>query len=362
MDARNEFFVQGADGRKFKMVIRGDLGKLSVGKIRRYLGSYGVSDTQLLYFNGMPIQDDAVGKDFGLYNNAVLQLVSPTHSTDAEAVREGLVGKANDLPSAMMRENRNNTPPSAMSTESREELSQNASLRPQTAAVSSYVDPESDFGIRSQLRSGFANTYNSSNNTNVNEQKSSGLAAALEVENLQLRDEVHRLRQELADMRGSGKGRDSSGGGGGGVRRQSSPSADLLYSAKANLQELGEELGIPLQFDMNLTSVIGTDERHMVLVTFDHATERLYVYSTLLTQLPEDAAVRVKLYELLLEGSLLGREVCGGGIGMSLQNGIVMLSTTIPLRHCSSSALKETMPSFVETVERWRALINELLE
>ncbi|RNF26888.1 uncharacterized protein Tco025E_00851 [Trypanosoma conorhini] len=247
--------------------------------------------------------------------------------------------------------------PSAVSAELRECHSQAPSSRVLAAAATRHVDPATASEARSQTNAASTVALSSNNNSkhNGNDGGTAPLGVALEVENLRLRDEVQRLRQELSELRERQKS-DATG-----VRPEPAI-VDLLQNAKANLKELGKELGVPLQFDMNLTCVIGTDERQTVLVTFDPATERLYVYSTLLTQLPEDAAVRVKMYELLLEGSLLGREVCGGGIGMSLQNGIVLLSTTIPLRYCSSLALKDTMPSFVETLGRWRSLINELLE
>lgn len=49
-----------------------------------------------------------------------------------------------------------------------------------------------------------------------------------------------------------------------------------------------------------------------VLITFDPETHRLHVYGTLLTYFPEDPAVRLALYERLLDGALLGKDMCGG--------------------------------------------------
>ncbi|EKF32649.1 hypothetical protein MOQ_003496 [Trypanosoma cruzi marinkellei] len=353
MDEKQAFFVQSADGRKFKMVIRGDLGKLSVGKIRRYLKSYGIPDGQLLLHDGVVLEDNAVGGDFGLQNNSMLQLVSPRCGTVATEV---LSKPTNDPIPHVLGEKRGSSRHRATSADTRAHHSERPSSHVPTTTTVSHVDPSSMSDSPSQTN--VASTAALGSNTNTkNNGKNIGSSpnAKLEVENSRLRDEVHRLHQELSELRGRQKSAE------GGVRT-GPVLVDLLQNAKSNLQELSEELGVPLQFDMNLTCVIGTDERHTVLVTFDHATERLYVYSTLLTQLPVDAAVRVKLYELLLEGSLLGREVCGGGIGMSLQSGIVLLSTSIPLRNCSTSALKDIIPSFVETLGRWRSLINELLD
>ncbi|RNF05942.1 hypothetical protein TraAM80_04278 [Trypanosoma rangeli] len=353
MEDKQAFFVQSADGRKFKMVIRGDLGKLSVGKIRRYLKSYGVPDGQLLLHDGVALEDDAVGNDFGLRNNVILQLVSPHRCAMMGGVRSE---RASDVPPHFMGGETASSAPSAISAEIRECHSQTASSRVLATAATSHIDPGGIPEVFSQTNAASA-AVSSSNNNSKNHGNNTGTALDMvpDVEKLRLREEVQRLRQEVSELRERQKSSATS-------VRPEPVSVDILRTARSNLQQLGEDLGVPLQFDMNLTCVIGTDERHTVLVTFDPATERLYVYSTLLTQLPEDTAVRVKMYELLLEGSLLGREVCGGGIGMSLQNGIVILSTTIPLRYCSSLALREIMPAFVETLGRWRSLINELLE
>ncbi|ORC90322.1 uncharacterized protein TM35_000081200 [Trypanosoma theileri] len=361
MDDKQVFFVQGTDGRKFKIVIRGDLGKLSVGKIRRCLKSYGVPDGQLLLFNNLVLQDDAVGADFGLCNNAMLHLAL-SHDDEMGEEESGVNERTSDVPVQAMRDgNRSGTSPPSTLVDSKDGNSHFGSLRERGSSFTTHVDPENSFDVRPTVQSSTAALFG---NKTSNIMDSSGTNTALEVENLQLREEVQRLRRELTEVRDQQKtrgGRGSTSNNSFG-KRQESPNTDLLQSAKANLQELGDELGLSLQFDMNLTCVVGTDDRHTVLITFDHATERLYIYSTLLTQLPDEPAVRIKLYELLLEGSLLGREVCGGGIGMSLQNDIVLLSSTIPLRYCSSSALKDIMPVFVETLERWRSLVNELVE
>lgn len=342
MDDKKAFYVQNSDGRKFKLLIRGNLGKLSVGKIRRYLKSYGVPEDHVLVHNGMVLEDSDVGDTFGLQNNAVLRLISPRRD------KAGMDAWGRNAADSSSQPARNE--------------GAGAATRTPTAALTNHVDPENIPGVCPMTSSGSVSALPNNNNNNRNSEGSSGNtnagvgpSVALEVENQQLREEVRRLRQELLESQEGSKQRVS-------ISRQNPASIDLLQNAKANLLELGEELGVLLQFDMNLTCVVGTDENLTVLVTLDQATERLYVYSTLLTQLPEEVAVRVRLYELLLEGSLLGREVCGGGIGASFQNSIVLLSTSIPLRHCSSSALKDIMPSFVETLARWRSLINELLE
>lgn len=84
-------------------------------------------------------------------------------------------------------------------------------------------------------------------------------------------------------------------------------------------------------------------------------------YAAVLTEIPPPCPFREKMYEVILEGSLLGRETCGGGIGVSLQNSIVVLSTSLPMGLVQRSALQTTMPCFVETLKRWRTLLKELV-
>ena len=166
--------------------------------------------------------------------------------------------------------------------------------------------------------------------------------ASLEDENSRLRRDLETLKFEL-DRKKPGP-----------------PSESLLLNAKSNLHELGKELGLHLSLDQNLTCVVGSDERNTILVTFDAATERLYVYSTILSFIPEDAQTRLKLFETLLDGALLGRDMSGGGCGLSLQSGIIMMSTSIQLGHCDQYALKNTVPGFVEALVRWRNVAAEI--
>ena len=76
-----------------------------------------------------------------------------------------------------------------------------------------------------------------------------------------------------------------------------------------------------------------------MLITFDDATERLYVYATLLSHIPADAVARSRLLEVLMEGAMLGREMAGGGVGMSLRSDMVyaiLVDRHAPRRHWRS--------------------------
>lgn len=138
---------------------------------------------------------------------------------------------------------------------------------------------------------------------------------------------------------------------------------DAHDNAMKNLIYLGKEFGLkdPLVFDNNNTCVIGVDGEDTLLVTFDAATERLYMYSTLLRRIPKDPNIRLQLYDFLMEGALLGREMCGGGVGASIKNDFVILSTSIYLPTSLSTTLGILAPNFLMTVNRWRERLQEFL-
>eukprot|EP00388_Colpodella_angusta_P037689 GDKK01042271.1.p1 GENE.GDKK01042271.1~~GDKK01042271.1.p1 ORF type:complete len:206 (-),score=15.37 GDKK01042271.1:93-710(-) len=165
----------------------------------------------------------------------------------------------------------------------------------------------------------------------------------LENENDQLRRQVEQLKLELLRK-----------------RQEHPPGDDLMANAKANLLELSKDLGIHLSFDQNLTCVIGNDERNTILITYDAATERLYLYSAVLTVLPRSEAAKLRLYEALLDGAMLGRDMAGGGIGMSSQNNIVMMSTSLSLRNSSQYTLRDIAPAFLDALNRWRSVAAEI--
>jgi hypothetical protein len=334
MDEKQAFYVESTDGRKFKMVIRGDLGKLSVAKIRRYLKSYGVPDSQEILAGSLVLQDDMLGEHFGLQNEGVLHLrdpVPPPHSTvpatslGATPSAAATAGAApvyskglsyGDQSQAYHPQHQSRTESSSPKALSGPGLHGTQTLLPQ--------DPQQ--AIQQQLR---------------DVQRSLDAANA---RNAELESQLEQARRSSA------------------VRSKPTASGeDGLVNAKSSLAMLADKLHASLQFDTNLTCVVGTDEDFSILLTYDPATERLYLYSTLLTELPRDPQVRMKLYEVLLEGSLLGREVCGGGIGVSTKNNVVVLTTSLPVKHCQPAALCEVMPAFVETLGRWRSLVMELV-
>ncbi|KPA75557.1 hypothetical protein ABB37_08443 [Leptomonas pyrrhocoris] len=143
---------------------------------------------------------------------------------------------------------------------------------------------------------------------------------------------------------------------------------DARENAEANLRRLGDDLGLSdgLQFDDSDTCVISIDGEYTLLVTYDAATERLYLYSTLLAALPpsvqNSSDGRLQLYEFLLEASLLGREMCGGGVGASMRNNFVLMSASLYMPTSQPWSLRTLAPQFLHCLQHWRVKLAEFLE
>ncbi|MBS0656301.1 MAG: CesT family type III secretion system chaperone [Verrucomicrobia bacterium] len=136
-----------------------------------------------------------------------------------------------------------------------------------------------------------------------------------------------------------------------------------LDNAKENLKEFGKELGLEdLAFDENNTCILGIDDQYSLHITYEPNSRRLYIYSPLLDGLPKDDKVRLRLYEKLLEGSLLGGQMAGGGVGVAVAEELILIHATIDMEHAIPSALRSYAPVFVENVEKWRKNCQEISE
>lgn len=136
-----------------------------------------------------------------------------------------------------------------------------------------------------------------------------------------------------------------------------------LENAKANLKEFGKELGLEgLEFDENNTCILGIDDEFSLHITYEPNSKRLYLYSPLLDGLPSDIKLRLKLYEKLLEGSMLGGQMAGGGCGVAVQEELILMHCTIDMEYAVSSALRAFAPLYVETVEKWRRICRDVCE
>lgn len=136
-----------------------------------------------------------------------------------------------------------------------------------------------------------------------------------------------------------------------------------LENAKENLKEFGKELGLTgLEFDENNTCILGIDDTFSMHLTFEPNSDRLYLYSPLLDGLPKDDKIRLRLYEKLLEGSMLGGQMAGGGCGVAVKEELILMHCTIDMAHAVPSALRAFAPLYVETVEKWRKSCTEIVE
>jgi hypothetical protein len=136
-----------------------------------------------------------------------------------------------------------------------------------------------------------------------------------------------------------------------------------LQNAEQNLKEFGKELGIEgLQFDENNTCILGIDDTFSMHITFEPNSDRLYLYSPILDGLPKDDKTRLKLYEKLLEGSMLGGQMAGGGVGVATKEELILMHCTLDMAHAVPAALRAFAPLYVETVEKWRKIAIDVIE
>jgi hypothetical protein len=136
-----------------------------------------------------------------------------------------------------------------------------------------------------------------------------------------------------------------------------------IENAKENLKEFGKELGLEgLEFDENNTCILGIDDEFSLHLTYEPNSKRLYLYSPLLDGLPDNDKVKLKLYERLLEGSMLGGQMAGGGVGVAVKEQLILIHCTLDMEHAVSSALRAFAPLYVETVEKWRKICKEVIE
>lgn len=133
-------------------------------------------------------------------------------------------------------------------------------------------------------------------------------------------------------------------------------------NAKANLREFGKELKLEgLDFDENNTCILGIDNTFSLHITYEPNSDRLYLYSPILDGLPKDDKIRLKLYERLLEGSMLGGQMAGGGVGVAVKEELILMHCVLDMGlGVDASALRRFAALFVETVERWRKIVQKI--
>ncbi|MCB1081041.1 MAG: CesT family type III secretion system chaperone [Simkaniaceae bacterium] len=137
-----------------------------------------------------------------------------------------------------------------------------------------------------------------------------------------------------------------------------------LENAKANLREFGKELNLEgLAFDENHTCILGIDNTFSLHLTYEPNSDRLYLYSPILDGLPKDDKMKLTLYEALLEGSMLGGQMAGGGIGVAVKEELILMHCVLEMGSgADASSLRRFAPLFVESVEKWRERARNIIE
>lgn len=134
-------------------------------------------------------------------------------------------------------------------------------------------------------------------------------------------------------------------------------------NAKENLKEFGKELGLEgLNYDENNTCILGIDDEFSMHLTYEPNSDRLYIYSPLLDGLPKEEKIRVKLYETLLSGSILGAQMAGGGVGVAVKEELILLHCVIDMAYAPPTLLRAFAALYVETVEKWRKICRDICE
>lgn len=135
-----------------------------------------------------------------------------------------------------------------------------------------------------------------------------------------------------------------------------------LENAKENLKEFGKELGLEgLEFDENNTCILGIDDEFSMHMTYEPNSKRLYIYSPIIDGLPKDTKIRLNLYEKLLEGSMLGGQMAGGGVGVAVKEELILMHCVLDMEHTAQQALRAFAPLYVETIERWRKIAKAVI-
>ncbi len=134
-------------------------------------------------------------------------------------------------------------------------------------------------------------------------------------------------------------------------------------NANDNLREFGNELSLgDLVFDENKTCILGIDNAFSLHLTYEPRSDRLYLYAPVLDGLPTNDQIRMKLYEALLTGSMLGGRMAGGGVGVAANEGLILMHCVLEMGlGTDSKALCRFAPLFVQAVEEWRKIAEDIV-
>lgn len=144
------------------------------------------------------------------------------------------------------------------------------------------------------------------------------------------------------------------------VTRSSNDVLTARMLAQENLRQLGNSLQapVPLEFDLDNTCAFTVDRQYSLLVSLDEPCERLFLYATLVTEIPtENANLCLQLFTFLLEGLQPGVDRSASGLSASFHVNSIILSVSIHLPSSQPWALAVVTPSFVQCLQEWRTKI-----
>lgn len=487
-DTKCVYVLSDIDGYKYKLVMQGDVGLLSVRTIKRYLAKAAGIDVQhqQISFNGDVLGDSTRGREIGLFNGAILRLkqtvleAAPSLASSAvcdaaacEPARRSTThtipvydgastSRSTSFPSATSPSPANSaglrfsdrgaaitmedsTEVAGWSSSARQpqhsmELMQHNSSHVSTAAPSPVSDTEAsrhselerrvahlsmeNVRLREQLQVVAQQAAASSSDWKLEEELAklkNDLAAAVrakadversaavkwQVKEEELAKELDLLREERRRMQRDAVGSEERHVGllhrlegeirglknelrdkeeamqtlryslaelqsredpraGSEIRPPRSPCflPSLDEMVESSLTALSKALNTPqiLELDPSTnTCVVPISADLNVLVTLDVETHRLYLYATLLNFLPTSSALRLQLYEALLQGSLLGKDMAGGSVGISTDSGLILMSTSVDLHYSDASALAAAASPFVDAAKGWVSAVHRIV-
>ena len=59
---------------------------------------------------------------------------------------------------------------------------------------------------------------------------------------------------------------------------------------------------------------------------------------------------------------MLGGQMAGGGAGVAVKEGLILMHSTVEMQHAYSTALRAFAQLYIETVEKWRKICQDISE
>lgn len=362
---RKYFFVSHAadGGRCFKMVIQGDLRRLSVEKIRRYLQSYDEIPAGFqLRHEGIVLTDRMVGAEFNLREGATLQLfATPTAGSSRTTSGGGAVSSPRSAGVVAGQQQQTHT--------SRREAGQPPQTSRAAAAAAAAIPPFAAPASASSplLQHSPVTTASSSYSQRQR-------VSELMDERDRLHEEIHLLKRKLASSSPTPP------------HAHVTRNVPVEKQAQRCLQHLASSLSLTLHWDedyhcdfqlrpaASARRPLHNSAAVSLSLTFDSPSELFLLSAVVADRVALQSLrdeVRGKLYEVLLQGSLLCGRGSTGGCGAVLRmipcsdggdTHTVLLTTTTFVKYARDDVLIEVVPAFVTAAHQWRGLIRALLE